>query len=188
MTTATGARAQAALVLRSPRSRTPRRHADGQRALRHVIEHHGIGADARVVAHLHGAENLGPRPDVDAIADFGRIEGAIGSPIADGHILMDDAVVADLGTSMNDDAALMFDGDAATDPRRIRELDPVKVADAAVKDAIKNAQWSAHNLRSNAHAPIAKPVHGQRLKSRPGCVAAVGSPILGDLGDEADWG
>ena len=38
---------------------------------------------------------------------------------------------------MNDDATLMLDGHAATHPRRIGELDPVTITNAAIEEAIK---------------------------------------------------
>ena len=60
-----------------------RGHADGGGAGRHVLEHHGIGADDRAVADGHRPEDLGAAADVDVVAQA-RHAGPIAAEHADG--------------------------------------------------------------------------------------------------------
>jgi len=79
------------------------RHASDSRAIRNIVDDHGIRTDACMVAYPDRPQNLGARTDVDMTADSGHAT-VVG---ADGDLLEQQAIRADLGVWMDDEAIRM---------------------------------------------------------------------------------
>src|SRR5581483_12326783 len=101
-----------------------RRDADHRRAGRHFLHHHRVGADARAVADLEAAEDLGARADDDA-GTQGRV--ALGARIkrraAKRHALVNRAAIAHFRRLADNHAHAVVDEDAGADPRARMDLD-----------------------------------------------------------------
>jgi len=79
------------------------RYAHDGCALRDIVDDYGIRTDARMVAYADGPQNLGSRTDVYMTADSGHA-AVVG---ADRDLLEQQAIRADLGVRMDDNAVRM---------------------------------------------------------------------------------
>ncbi len=73
-----------------------------------IFHHHRVGTDRCIIADGHQSKDLRTRADVHAIAEFWCIVRPIQRFVSQRHALADDAVVADDGLAVNNDAVLMF--------------------------------------------------------------------------------
>src|SRR5262245_21730400 len=66
-----------------------------------VVDHHGVGADARAVADGDRADELGAGADVHVVAQHGAGAGAA---VADGHLVLQVDVGPSADLAVDDDA------------------------------------------------------------------------------------
>ena len=89
-----------------------RRHAHCEAAGRDIVEHHGIGTDPRPIADPYPPEQHGTRADIDPAPHLGGAIEIVKSADAEGTVLADNAIVADLGRTVDDDSGLMLEDHA----------------------------------------------------------------------------
>lgn len=113
------------------------RHAHGGAVGGQVLEHHAACADAGVVADVDWAEDLGARADEDIVAQGGMALAGVLAGAAEGHAVVDGAVVADLCRLTKDDAHAVVDEQALADLCAGVDLDaglmPAPLADPAAR-------------------------------------------------------
>jgi len=147
---------------------------------RHIRENNRIRTDAGKVTNHHMSEDDGACSYVDATSQHRRIVGLIHAPQAEGAILPNDAFVADHCGPVNDDARLVLDDHAPADCRRIRQLDPVVIPDAAEQPAVDDAERCTEELGPDTHSPNAETIDRKRPKARPGPISAMSRKIFPD--------
>ena len=76
--------------------------AHGGGVFRHFFQHHGVGGDLGVVLDLEGAQHLGTRAYKHVVAEGGMTLAHVLARTAQGHALIQSAVVPDLGGLADD--------------------------------------------------------------------------------------
>ena len=97
---------------------------DRGRILRHFLKHHGARGDPRSVPDLEGTEHLCARADQDVISDRGMAFPGVLTGAAEGHALIDRAVVADFRGLADHDGGAVVDHHAFADLGGGVDLDP----------------------------------------------------------------
>ena len=83
--------------------------------LGHLLEHHRPGGDSGVVVDGDGAQDLGPRPHHHVATQGGVALAHILAGAPQGHPLVEQAVVSQLGGLADDDAGAVVDDQPAAD-------------------------------------------------------------------------
>ena len=104
------------------------RHADGGAVGGQVAEHDAAGTDAGIVADVDRAEDFGARTDQDIVAKGGVPLAGILAGAAEGHAVVDGAVVADLSGLAEHDAHAVVDEQTLADGGTGVDLDAGAVA------------------------------------------------------------
>ena len=94
-----------------------RRHAGDSDVVRHRLEHHRAGGDARAMADLDIAEDLGAGADQHAAADLRMAVPVLLAGAAERHAVQDRDVVLDHRGLADHEAGGVVEEDAAADPR-----------------------------------------------------------------------
>ena len=158
----------------------------------YVLNHHGVAADAHVVAHLDVAEHLGARAHDHVVAERGVALAVLVARAAQGNSLVEGAVVAHDGGLANNDAHGMVDKEPAAELRAGVNLDPGKEP----RDLAEHARGSAQAVRPE---PVLGGVHPLSVEAgvgdkdgkgalRGGVVGLNVGDVLADGGDEAHGG
>ena len=86
--------------------------------------HHGVGSDLAVGTDLNGSQHFGARTDHYVIPDGGVTFADVFTRSAEGHALVDRAIVADLGGLTDDNAHTVVDEKTFADLCTGVNLDP----------------------------------------------------------------
>ncbi len=88
-------------------------HADDDGAGRHVLDDDGVGADARMRADANRAEDLRPRANDDVVFQRRVALGLDEIDAPQGHVVVEQDVIADLGCLADDRAHAVVDDQTA---------------------------------------------------------------------------
>ncbi len=91
---------------------------------RHIVQHHGVGADPGVVADGDRPQHLGAGADDHVVADRRVALAAHGAGHAEGHLVVKIAVVADLGGFADHHAHAVVDHQPPAELGGRMDLDP----------------------------------------------------------------
>ena len=89
--------------------------AHGGGVVGHLAEDHGVGGDTGIIPHFKGTQYLGSAADEHVVADGWVALALVLARAAQGHAVVDQAVIPHLGGLADDDAHAVVDDQAASD-------------------------------------------------------------------------
>lgn len=142
-----------------------RRYSYCRRTFWNVFQHDGVGANARMITNSKWAENLGTSANINMTA-YPRCMAVIAR--ADGYLLEEQTIHADVRAWVNDDAVRVRDGEASADLAVDRN---VRAGDDAPEPVSQNGDLAhQHGPRAaRLSMPLVGPDAGQQgLRRFPG--------------------
>lgn len=135
-----------------------RLHADNRRVGRHLLQHDRIRADAAVIANVERTEHLCARRNKHIVANRRVALAGVVSGAAEGHAMVNRAIVTDLGGFADDNAHAVVNEQAAANGRARVDLDAGHMARKLRKPAREEKPLMFVQ-------PVRLPVQDQRVKA-----------------------
>lgn len=124
-----------------------------------IPDHHCIRADDDVITHAYAPKNFRAGAELDTVADSGRTEWIFEAGVTKGHAVTDQAVVADYGRAVYDNASMVLDGQPPADGRGAADTDPAENLDELVEYDVSDRPGRAHDLIADHEAGVTEAVH-----------------------------
>lgn len=130
------------ICLRSD-TKDPGRYAANDGSIRHILHYDGICPNNDIISDVNRPQNFCTSAYVHAIAQHRSAKGICLATVSDSDPVAYEAIVADDGGSMNDDAAMMLDHESSSDlgcrSQRDSASDLDELAEQRRNDSPRNA-------------------------------------------------
>jgi hypothetical protein len=148
-------------ILRRAHLQDPRRDPADHGKVGNIPDHHRIRANDDVITHTYPPKNFRSGTELDTTADSGRTQRIVEAGVTEGHAVTDQAVIADYGRAVYDDAAMVLDGQPPTDGRRCADTDSTENLDQLVEYDVSDRPGRAHEFVADHEAGVSETVHQQ---------------------------
>lgn len=145
-------------ILGSAHLQDARRYPPDHGKVGNIPDHYRIGADNDVITDAYPPKNFRAGAELDTAADSGRAKRVVEAGVAKGHTMTDQAVVADYGRAMYDNASMVLDGQPPADGRGAADADPAENLDELVEYDVGDRPGRTHHLVADREAGVTEAV------------------------------
>ena len=136
-------------------------YAANNRPAGDITRHDRIRADDRIIANVNSSKDFRSRADLHAVTDDRRSHGIVFSGVADGDAMANQAVIANHRCSVNDDATVVFDAQAAADLRGIADAHAAKDLSELVENPVQQGPGKPNVSVRDHESSVAETINGQ---------------------------
>src|SRR5450755_214259 len=156
------------------------RNAHRNITFRHIFEYHGVSADGDIVADTNIAKDFGACAYIHTVPNGGSAAHSR-TPQPDGYAIANHDVVAHAGVPADNDAAEMFDHQAAANRCLTGQVDARQNLAGELENFVTERKRNAQDTWPDLVSPPAETIHHHHPQTLTGKVAFISAPVFANI-------